>query len=226
MRHLKTFLTVIGAVTILVLAANSAVYAATGGKFILGHTNKASKVSTLKRTHSGVALNLVTKSSSNPPLATNGKGKVTNLNADMVDGLDSSALKTTAYVFTRNVSVATTAVVITVPLPAGKYVVSYSAYMSGAESAAVDCYLEQNPVVGASTYTGESRFTAGLATPGATGTGFIDQSVAGTTTLLHCSSPNAWATFPTEPVQIVATKVDTVAGPTAARIAPGARTSH
>jgi hypothetical protein len=43
MRRLKTFLTVIGAVTILVLAANSAVYAATGGRFILGKTNKANR---------------------------------------------------------------------------------------------------------------------------------------------------------------------------------------
>jgi hypothetical protein len=93
MRHLKTFLTVIGAVTILVLAANSAVYAATGGKFILGKTNKANKVSTLKRTTSGAALNLVTKSSSNAPLSTNGKGMVANLNADKVDGLDASALR-------------------------------------------------------------------------------------------------------------------------------------
>jgi hypothetical protein len=90
MQKLKTFLTVIGAVTVLVLAANSAVYAATGGKFILGKTNKAAKVSTLKRTTSGSALNLVTRSSSNAPLTTNGKGKVTNLNSDSLDGHDSS----------------------------------------------------------------------------------------------------------------------------------------
>ena len=83
MQKFKTFLTVIGAVTILVLAANSAVYAATGGKFILGHKNTASKVSTLKRTTNGSALKLVTKSSSSAPLSTNGHGKVANLNADM-----------------------------------------------------------------------------------------------------------------------------------------------
>jgi hypothetical protein len=92
MQKLKTFLTVFGAVTVLVLAANTVAFAATGGKFILGHTNKANKVSTLKRTTSGSALTLITKSSANAPLTTNGRGKVANLNADLLDGLDSSAL--------------------------------------------------------------------------------------------------------------------------------------
>lgn len=91
MHRLKTFLTVIGAVTILVLAANTVAYAATGGKFILGKTNKANKVSTLKRTTNGPALNLVTKSSTSAPFTANGLGKVTNLNADLLDGMSSSA---------------------------------------------------------------------------------------------------------------------------------------
>jgi hypothetical protein len=91
MQKFKTFLTVIGAVTVLVLAANTAAFAATGGKFILGKTNKASKVSTLKRTTAGSPLNLVTKSGANAPFTTNGGGKVANLNADKIDGKDSSA---------------------------------------------------------------------------------------------------------------------------------------
>jgi hypothetical protein len=90
---LKSFLTVLGAVTVLVLAGNTVAFAATGGKFFLGKTNKADQVSTLKRTTSGAALNLVTKSSSNAPLTTNGKGKVANLNADSLDGKDSSAFQ-------------------------------------------------------------------------------------------------------------------------------------
>jgi hypothetical protein len=91
MRHLKTFLTVIGAVTILVLAANSAVYAATGGKFILGKKNTANNVSTLKRTTAGPALKLKTATSGSAPLAVTGTGKVANLNVDKLDDLDSSA---------------------------------------------------------------------------------------------------------------------------------------
>ena len=91
MNRLKTFLTVIGAVTILVLAANSVAYAATGGKFVLGKVNKARTVSTLKRTTNGPALNLVTKPTGTAPFSVNSNGKVTNLNADSLDGLDSSA---------------------------------------------------------------------------------------------------------------------------------------
>jgi hypothetical protein len=89
-KKLISLLTVLGAATVLVLAANTVTYAATGHSFILGKANKANQVTTLKRTTSGQALSLVTKSSSNAPLAVNGKGKVANLNADRLDGLDST----------------------------------------------------------------------------------------------------------------------------------------
>lgn len=91
MRALKTMLTVIGAVTVLVLAANTVAYAATGGKFILGQTNKANKATTLKRTTNGPALSLVTKPGNTAPFTVTSNGKVTNLNADSLDGLDSSS---------------------------------------------------------------------------------------------------------------------------------------
>jgi hypothetical protein len=134
MRHFKTFLTVIGAVTILVLAANSAVYAATGGKFILGHTNKANKVSTLKRTTSGAALNLVTKSSSNAPMTVNGNGKVAHLNADKLDGLDSSALKTRTYKYTLPATASVSTFDVALPgLPPGLYLAPYSVTATGAQ---------------------------------------------------------------------------------------------
>jgi len=133
MQRFKTFLTVIGAVTILVLAANSAVYAATGGKFILGKTNKANTVSTLKRTTPGTALNLVTKSAGNAPLSTNGRGKVANLNADMLDGKDSSAFAantpTKVYKFTASTPATSHSFTIPIPSP-GTYLMSYSVPMS------------------------------------------------------------------------------------------------
>jgi hypothetical protein len=91
MRHLKTFLTVLGAVTVLVLAGNTVALATTGHSFILGKSNSANKLTSLSRTTSGPALKVTTKRSSNPPFQVNGKGKVTNLNADMIDGKDSSA---------------------------------------------------------------------------------------------------------------------------------------
>jgi hypothetical protein len=91
MRSLKTLLTVIGAVTVLVLAGNTVAFATTGHSFILGKTNKANKVTTLKRTTNGPALSLLAKPLSSAPFTVNTTGKVTNLNADSLDGLDSSA---------------------------------------------------------------------------------------------------------------------------------------
>lgn len=88
---LLSALTVLGAVTVLVLAANTVALAANGKGFLLGKTNSASKVTTLTRTVSGPALQVKTKSNLNAPFAVNGTGKVANLNADKIDGKDSSA---------------------------------------------------------------------------------------------------------------------------------------
>jgi hypothetical protein len=98
MQKFKTFLTVIGAVAILVLAANSALYAATGGEFILGKKNSANNISTLKRTTPGPALKLKTTSSAAPMVVT-GAGKVANLNADKVDGLNAADLQTRSRIY-------------------------------------------------------------------------------------------------------------------------------
>src|SRR4051794_40614179 len=85
---LLSLLTVIGAATVLVLAANTVALATTGKALIAGGTNSASKVTTISRTTSGSALQLKTSSSTAAPLTVNGKGKVANLNADTVDGLE------------------------------------------------------------------------------------------------------------------------------------------
>jgi len=97
MRSLKALMTVIGAVTVLVLAGNTVALAATGHAFILGKTNKANQVTVLKRTTPGSALSLKTTSTANAPLSTNARGKVANLNSDLLDGFDSSDLGTRAY---------------------------------------------------------------------------------------------------------------------------------
>lgn len=82
----------------LFLSLSGTAYAATGGTFVLGHTNKAGTVSTLQRTTTnGAALRVLTRQSSNPPFAVNGTGKVANLNADRLDGLDSTALRLGAF---------------------------------------------------------------------------------------------------------------------------------
>lgn len=219
MRHLKTTLAVLGAVTILLLAGNTIALAATGQALLLGKSNSANNITAVTRTTSGSALKLQTQSSTNPPLTVNGKGKVTNLNADTVDGLDSAALKNRAYVFTRAVTVGATTQQVIIPLAAGKYVLSYSAYMNGATSTTVGCYLARtNPTQ----YVGESRFTSGTQTPGVTGSGFLDVSATSVVTL-NCSAGSAWTTFTDEPIQVVATKVDTASTATARVAAPRTR---
>lgn len=76
-----------GALMALVIGSGTA-YAATGGKFILGQANKAGKTTSLANKN-GTALSLKSKPGS-PSLTVNRSTKVPNLNADLLDGLDSS----------------------------------------------------------------------------------------------------------------------------------------
>ena len=183
--------------------------AATGGKFFLGQTNKANKQSTLKRTTSGPALGLVTRSSANAPLATNGRGKVGNLNADLLDGLDSTALKTSARVFTGDFSgpSAVASFDKALPLSTGRYLLSYSAHLLGPPSGElVRCYVRQAPSVGSISYVAQDSTDAGGAV---SGSGLVTQA-PGTTISIVCSSASTpISTAASEPVQVVAVKIDT-----------------
>jgi len=97
MRRLKTLASALVVALVVIAALDYTASAATGGKFILGHLNKAGKQTVLKRTKSGPALGLTTKSASAAPFTTNATGKVANLNADKLDGVDSVNLGTRAY---------------------------------------------------------------------------------------------------------------------------------
>ncbi len=142
MRHLKTVLTVIGAVTVLVLAANTVALAATGHGFILGKSNSANKVTTLSRTTSGSVLSLHSKSSSNAPLTVNGRGKVANLNADLLDGLDSTALRAKTYRYSMPAQGSVSVVNTYFPhLPSGIYHASYSVAMQVSSTNPITCYF-------------------------------------------------------------------------------------
>lgn len=77
------------ALFVAVSGAGGAAYAATGGTFVLGKSNYAGAATTLNRTTTGPALSLKVQPSS-APMAVNSTKKVTNLNADRLDGLDSS----------------------------------------------------------------------------------------------------------------------------------------
>jgi hypothetical protein len=97
MRRLKTIASALLIAFVVIAALDYTASAATGGKFILGQLNKSGKQTVLKRTKPGPALGLVTKSSATAPFTTNGRGKVGNLNADLLDGMDSTNLGTRAY---------------------------------------------------------------------------------------------------------------------------------
>lgn len=73
-----------------VVFTGGAAYGATGGNFILGRYNAASTQTLLTNSGAGPVLALSTKSGQ-PPLAVSAHaGKATNLNADKLDGMDSS----------------------------------------------------------------------------------------------------------------------------------------
>ncbi|HVF06894.1 MAG TPA: hypothetical protein VNA20_18800 [Frankiaceae bacterium] len=78
-------------VAIVLVGGTGAATAASGGSFIIGRSNSATTVTGLTNTN-GTALSLAAKSGT-PPLAVNNSTKVTRLNADYVDGVDSAALQ-------------------------------------------------------------------------------------------------------------------------------------
>jgi hypothetical protein len=85
-RSIERVLSTIGAATVLVVGLNAISYAATGSTFLLGGTNTAKKVTTIKNTGPGAVLNLQAKSSAYAPFTTNGKGLVGNLNSQFLSG--------------------------------------------------------------------------------------------------------------------------------------------
>ena len=84
--------TIFAVMVALVLVSVPVAYAADGQSFLLGKRNVADTVSKLINKGSGPALNLVTQSGQ-PPMKVNSQAKVDNLNADQVDGLDSTELQ-------------------------------------------------------------------------------------------------------------------------------------
>lgn len=72
----------------LVAATTGTAIAATGGTFLLGKKNTASSTTSLK-SERGPALKLTATGS--PPLAVSNRKRVSRLNADLIDGIDSSS---------------------------------------------------------------------------------------------------------------------------------------
>jgi hypothetical protein len=82
----------VAALTLSAFALDGAAYAATGSSLILGRLNTASTTTVLQG-GSAPVLSLRSSSASAVPLTVNGTGRVTNLNADRLDSIDSSQLQ-------------------------------------------------------------------------------------------------------------------------------------
>ena len=93
----------------LFVALGGTTYAATGGNVILGKANTATSQTGLTANYAGKALSITQQSTGTgatalglivpagkPPMTVNSGTKVVNLNADMVDGIDSTAFATKA----------------------------------------------------------------------------------------------------------------------------------
>jgi len=90
--RIRTIVTTLFVTLMLVVSADYVAFAATGKSLLLGKTNSANKVTTVKRTTPGPAMKFQVKKPNTAPFATNGKKRVKNLNADRVDGRHGSAL--------------------------------------------------------------------------------------------------------------------------------------
>jgi hypothetical protein len=111
---------------LLVGAANLGAYAATGDPLLLGKSNTATKTTKLKTTGTGPALKLKSKAGK-APFAVSNTTKISKLNADLVDGLDSSALQTKSYRYNLTGSATGNVLRFALPgLPAGQYVANYA----------------------------------------------------------------------------------------------------
>jgi len=118
---------IILAAGVLVGGANIAVYAANGKPLLLGRINKETKPAVLKNTGPGPALKIKTRASA-PPLSVSSSKKVTNLNADKLDGFDSKSLQSNAIVVTDTDTTTVRGPFLQwslAAIPAGKYAVSW-----------------------------------------------------------------------------------------------------
>ncbi|GAB3253905.1 hypothetical protein [Nocardioides dilutus] len=202
------------AAVLLVGAANLGAFAATGGPLLLGKGNTASKTTKLKTTGNGAALSLKSKGG-RAPLKVSNSTKVTKLNADLVDGLDSTGLQTKSYVYELT-AIGLNAVYVTFALPglpSGRYHASFSVSANiGGSPALFACFLltgtEPNVVVPVAA----AGIDAGSGNWFVSGSGYLDTTTA--TYRLACQrAGGTTVTIPNDsryPARLVLTRVDDV----------------
>ncbi|MEO6471092.1 MAG: hypothetical protein ABIR57_04515 [Aeromicrobium sp.] len=210
---LMNLLTVIGAATVLVLAANTVALATTGKALLAGEINYSTKLTSIVRTTTGTGLQIKTKSTINAPLAVNGTGKVTNLNADKVDGLDSSALVNRTYSWTKNVDYGAASTNFTLPLPPGDYVVGYSAFLiqGGVDNEIGSCEISRFRGIDSAYFAEDTHLTKTGDNFGFNGTSPL-KVAAGDFVRFRCTMPHNFYTVPAEPIRIWATRTNITGG--------------
>lgn len=221
----KSVLTALALALLLVVALDASAFAASGKSLLLGRLSKAKQVTTLSRVTPGPALGLRTTNSVTAPMTVNGRGRVNNLNADLLDGLDAAALQTRAHVSTYGIPTARNNVLLPVLLPAGHYVVSYSAYLLGTTGKDAGCYLRRTGAGLATAFVAESRLTSATQPAGLTGTGFVTVPSGAALALICTSTNGTFTTTAAQPIQVVATSVVQVvtAAPVTARLSAPTR---
>lgn len=208
-------LAVLGAVAVLVLAANTVALAASGKGFLLGKVNKSAKVSTLQRTKSGPALSLKTKGG--PPLAVNSAKLVKKLNADKVDGYDAGALVNGGTLFTITIpeSAPVNSELDALPARPGRYQVTWSAHLSveadtlarcGAGTLKKPAYSLTGTAAGASARTSSTTHEVMLS-----GTGPITVRPSDTL-FFQCFNDDSYNMTTKFPVQVMITPIQTRPG--------------
>jgi len=236
MRRLKTFVSALVVALVVIASLDYAASAATGHAFVLGQLNKANRTTALKRTTPGPALSLTTTSSAAAPLTVNGRGRVANLNADRIDGLDSSALvgvraQVSRFVFDATELVHAGAMPTLAP---GSYLATLDvAFIGAAGSAAVPTGLSCEFV---QTGIGDSEVERGLVqgsmsvneVPALSSTTVLTTQDGDHLTLL-CSASKAWTTNENRPAEVTLTKLDGAsfpAEPSRPESLAGARTAQ
>lgn len=137
MRSYRRVLAVVAAAALMLVGVDAIAYSATGGSVILGKVNKAGAPTTIRNTGTGPAMSFLTRATA-PPFAVSSTSRVRRLNADMVDGWNSSELISQAFVLTDD----DTTTVHTSPgvvysleqLQAGRYLVTWQAELSATET--------------------------------------------------------------------------------------------
>ena len=207
--RLKSVLSTLGIACALVVGLDYVSFAATGSSLILGHSNSANAATTITRTTSGPAVSFKSKSGS-PSIAVNQPTKISHLNADLLDGKDSTsfATKSTTKVYKYTAATGATSHQFNIPIPAdGQYLVTYSVPMSlsGSSNQWAYCEIGQQDVLPFGNYLG-SAHTSGFTGPSAVPNNGPSLGLSGTAVInphgypalfdVFCNASSNWTTPP------------------------------